>query len=1125
MVWKFDGSQWKELLKADPAGYIDFTVDENVPYLMMMDNATVTAVTYGASGMEIVGSGPVASGLSDILEAAIMVDDGDVYVGYVRDDGDSVYTTVKKHEEGTPGWSQLGDVIPDTKGYLHINASDEGIILTHKTDSTSQMKTWRLNGTNWEELPLDLQCLSIAAARFDVAEMDGKLYSVIIPNFGGKGSLRALEQAVPVSITLDWKNAADGSENLLDADPVTITATLTPAYGSDQPAGTVTFKDHDTVLAEGEVTIVDGKAEWTGSLDAIPHSLTVSYCGQGRFMASESDPFTDIDVQVAPMTGSGTESDPYIILTTGQLREAGTTTGKFYKLGKDLDFTYYFDDDTNSENGTGWMPVDFNGTIDGAGYKLKNLIINRMELDGVGIFRSLSGKAVNLHLEQAQIGGYSNVGGIAGYLTGIIERSSVVNAQILGTDTITGGMAGQASGYSDKTRIENSYVRGLVAGKENVGGFIGEVKGIGNPAVRYSYAAVNMTLLGGTYKGGVVGYNTGTFGPSFTSVFWDTDLSQAAQAIGSKGSVGAFGKTTDEMKTASTFSGWDTGIWQLEDGDYPNLKPVNSAPTVSGVTVSGTAQVGQTLTGSYTYEDEDGDAEGDSVYKWYTAEDAAGTGKTVIGGADGTTLALTADHLGKYIIFEVTPVASEGVSPGTAASSAAVGPVAAAPAPTPSPGSSESSSGSSPATEIISVEVKDGRNGSGAVVASAVIQRTTDANGRKTDEVNLTPEQADLTVRQLKEAGSQSAVIVIPDPNDEVAELNVKLPGASTTLLANEGIDLELSTNNVRIAIPGDSMKDFEEDIYFRVVPVKDEEERREIEQRAKTEQTVRLALGSDNAEVIGRPMVIETNLQSRPVTLVLPLGDAPLSEEELRDIGVFIEHSDGTKEFVKGEIVPYDDSGKRGIRISISKFSTFAIVYVEGWTERHKAYISGYPDGSFKPEKSITRAEMASILARTADKDFTVEAKPFSDVSASHWAYDAISKTVSMGLMQGYSDGTMKPDEAITRAEMAVIAAKLLGSGQAEVNGNAAAFSDLDNHWAKDVIAAASKAGILSGYEDGTFRPDRPLTRAEAVTILNKLLGRGPYTDAPPKWADVPRSHWAYGHIQEASVEHIAEE
>ena len=617
--------------------------------------------------------------------------------------------------------------------------------------------------------------------------------------------------------------------------------------------------------------------------------------------------------------------------------------------------------------------------------------------------------------------------------------------------------------------------------------------------------------------------------PTILRVYKSMMLAQTTQPIGNKNANGVYGKTNVEMKTAATFSDWDTGIWQLADGQYPALKPINRFPTASGVIVSGTAQVGQTLTGNYTYEDADGDAEGDSVYKWYTAEDAAGTGKTVIDGENGTTLTLTADQQGKYIIFEVTPVASEGASPGMAASSAAAGPVTAAPAPSPSPGSSGGGSGSTPTTETISVEVKDGRNGNGAVVSTAVIRRTTDANGRKSDEVNLTPEQADQTVRQLKAAGSQSAVIVIPDLNDEVAELNVMLPEASTTLLASEGIDLELSTSNVRIAIPSDSMQDLEEDVYFRVVPVKSEDERQEIEQRAKTEQAVLLALGSGNAEVIGRPMVIETNMQSRPITLVLPLGDAPLSEEQLPDVGVFIEHSDGTKEFVRGEIVPYDESGKPGIRINISRFSTFAVVYVEGWTEEdeaayHQAYISGYPDGSFKPERSVTRAEMASILARTIAKDFTATEGAFGDVPASHWAHEAIRKTVSMGLMQGYPDGMMKPDQAITRAEMAVIAAKWLGSGKAEAGGNAVAFSDLNGHWAKDVIAAVSQAGILSGYEDGTFRPDQPLTRAEAVTIMNKLLGRGINTEAPQKWADVPATHWAYGHIQEASADHPAE-
>ncbi|MFC5468865.1 S-layer homology domain-containing protein [Cohnella suwonensis] len=431
-----------------------------------------------------------------------------------------------------------------------------------------------------------------------------------------------------------------------------------------------------------------------------------------------------------------------------------------------------------------------------------------------------------------------------------------------------------------------------------------------------------------------------------------------------------------------------------------------------------------------------------------------------------------------------------------------------------------------PTREVITVDVENSGSDEGGGVSKVVINRTTDANGQKKDEVMFTPEQAAQTVEQLAAAGSSSAKIVILDPKDEVAELDLTVPKASTELLANGNVNLEFYTNNARIEIPSASLQGLTDDLYFRVVPIKKEDERKEVEQRAKTEQVVREAAGSDNVEVVGRPMTIETNMQSRRVELVLPLGTTSFSEAQLQDMGIFIEHSDGTKELVKGEIVPYDNTGKLGIKFTVNKFSTFTIVHMEGWQQSladdgmHKAYIMGFRDGTFKPEKEITRAEMAAMLARIFDTDTRLTVKAYTDVAAAYWAKDAIDMVTAMGLMKGYTDGSFKPEQKIARAEMATILSRLLENAQ----GSGKGFTDTAGHWAQAAIEEAQSAGIVSGYADGKFRPDQSLTRSEAVTMLNKLLGRGPLTGAEPKWNDVPEKHWAYGAIQEASIDHSFE-
>ncbi|UKS24789.1 S-layer homology domain-containing protein [Paenibacillus sp. HWE-109] len=433
-------------------------------------------------------------------------------------------------------------------------------------------------------------------------------------------------------------------------------------------------------------------------------------------------------------------------------------------------------------------------------------------------------------------------------------------------------------------------------------------------------------------------------------------------------------------------------------------------------------------------------------------------------------------------------------------------------------GGGSGSSSDSAQGETITVNIEN--TGNGGVVSTAVIHRTTGADGRKKDEISLTPGQADKLVDQLKAAGSNSAKIVIPDSKDEVSEVKVTLPKESTAKLADNKVNLEISTNHVRIVIPDGSLQGWKDDIYFNIVPVKTESERSEIEQRARTEQIVREAAGNAIVNVLGRPMMIETNMQNHPVTLVLPLPDTGLNEQQLKELGIFIEHGDGTKELIRGEIVPYDSTGKLGMRFTVNKFSTFTVVQLGSQASKvHQAYMTGYPDGTFRPDKPITRAEMATVLVRLfgKDKGNKTAAITYKDTAPDHWANAAINLAADSGLMDGYPDGSFKPEQTITRAEAASIASRL--SPAAESGGS---FSDTVGHWAAAAIGKAKAAGVVNGYSDGTFRPEQTLTRAEAVMMLNKLSGREPLSVSDAKWSDVPAQHWAFKNIQEASVEHV---
>jgi len=434
-----------------------------------------------------------------------------------------------------------------------------------------------------------------------------------------------------------------------------------------------------------------------------------------------------------------------------------------------------------------------------------------------------------------------------------------------------------------------------------------------------------------------------------------------------------------------------------------------------------------------------------------------------------------------------------------------------------------------PVTEQITVDVETGKLGE-AVVNQTVITRTRD-KGVVQDKVTLTPESTQAALRSILDAGKSLARVVIPDEKDEVSQIDFLLPAGSSKQIIESNVDLEIYTENVRIQIPASSLDGMEDDVYFRLVPIRDESERTEVEERARVEQAVVSITQGQDVQVIARPMTIETNLQSRPVTLILPLIDVEVptvpAERDafLAELAVFIEHTDGDKELVIPQVVEYKP-GVYGLQISVNKFSTFTILKMEGSMQaesgHHASYINGFVDGTFKPEKSITRAEIAAILARNLGFEAEAAAdSSFPDVSDSYWAAQEIEYVKSLGLMVGDDQGNFRPNAPITRGEMAAIAARYK---ELDTTGiTASSFGDVEvGYWGTAAIEAAKAAGILDGYEDGTFKPFDQLTRAEAVKIVNRLFNRGPLHGlTQPSWPDVPTTHWAYEEIEEASQAH----
>lgn len=175
--------------------------------------------------------------------------------------------------------------------------------------------------------------------------------------------------------------------------------------------------------------------------------------------------------------------------------------------------------------------------------------------------------------------------------------------------------------------------------------------------------------------------------------------------------------------------------------------------------------------------------------------------------------------------------------------------------------------------------------------------------------------------------------------------------------------------------------------------------------------------------------------------------------------------------------------------------------------------YMTGKTENTFQPDAPITRAETAAIFSRLmADQRPPEEKNYFQDVADSDWFSNAVASVTEKGVLNGYGDGSFCPDKNITRAEFAAAASKFLFG---TVDKGNTKFADVsETHWAYNAISKMADSGLLNGYDGGMFLPDQPITRAEAVTVMNKMLGKAPDSEANNPFSDLLPIHWAYADI-----------
>lgn len=196
--------------------------------------------------------------------------------------------------------------------------------------------------------------------------------------------------------------------------------------------------------------------------------------------------------------------------------------------------------------------------------------------------------------------------------------------------------------------------------------------------------------------------------------------------------------------------------------------------------------------------------------------------------------------------------------------------------------------------------------------------------------------------------------------------------------------------------------------------------------------------------------------------------------------------------------------------------------------TVHHNLYVNGFPDGTFRADAHITREQAAKMLIDALGKKAEEpSAQSYLDVAKQRWSFMWVETATQEGYLEGYGGGVFGPERSITRAEMATILTRIADKENMEVKSGTKNFSDVPkDRWYSDYIQKAVQYGLINGYTDGTFRPDQNITRAEAVTMINRMLDRDYATATGLQkvtcpFPDVAKGYWGYGDIMEASIAH----
>lgn len=399
-------------------------------------------------------------------------------------------------------------------------------------------------------------------------------------------------------------------------------------------------------------------------------------------------------------------------------------------------------------------------------------------------------------------------------------------------------------------------------------------------------------------------------------------------------------------------------------------------------------------------------------------------------------------------------------------------------------------------------------NTSGSMVSikSDALSRTT-SNGVETVTVN---KEIASQVETVRKQGKQQLELSIT-PNPGASSTNVIFP--KEVIKSANTMGLTIKTPGFNLEIPG---------IVINSLARMDRQLSLTFAKGSATGLASQMSgvAGTEGATVVGTPIQIDTTLQGA-ITLYLPFGDQDLPpagearNQFLNSLAIFASHSDGSKEVLKGSIVKDANGRPSAVSCIVNKFSTFGIIQVPPkdeppvdppqepvnlsdikghWAQAsiiklvQQGAISGYPNGTFMPDKTITRAEFASVLVSALNLKGT-GGKVFAD-TAKHWARESIAIANARGIINGYNSQRFGPDDPITREQMALMIYQAQGL-TSNVTGKKFRDEARISPWSRNAVMATTAAGIINGYPDGSFRPQGRTTRAEAATVIVNCLAK----------------------------------